>query len=184
MFVIEPIPFSTSIKLRAISIIYELAVRHNNTDCIVRYENADRVIAATKADIRYGGNQAYYNRRGDFIQVPLREQFSASEYYETVFHEICHWCQHPNRLDSYKTGSYAFNELVAEIGACFVSSEIGLPTAASLPNHVSYLDHWLKAMKSDHKFIFQASSQASKAADFILSFSRVEQVQIEEVLAE
>jgi antirestriction protein ArdC len=37
---------------------------------------------------------------------------------------------------------------------------------------VAYLANWLKAMKSDSRFIFTASAQASKAADFILSFSR------------
>ena len=37
---------------------------------------------------------------------------------------------------------------------------------------MAYLSNWLKAMKDDPKFIFTASSQASKAADFILSFSR------------
>ena len=42
-----------------------------NTDPIVTYEEADRVIAATGADIRYGGNRAFYNRQGDYIQVPL-----------------------------------------------------------------------------------------------------------------
>ena len=42
----------------------------------VVYEEADRVIEATGADIRYGGNQAFYRPSEDFIQVPLREQFS------------------------------------------------------------------------------------------------------------
>ena len=57
------------------------------TNPIETYEEADRVIAATEADIRYGGNHAYYSRSQDFIQVPLREQFTAAEYYETVLHE-------------------------------------------------------------------------------------------------
>jgi len=37
-------------------------------------------------------------------------------------------------------------------------------------NHVAYLKGWLKAMKADSNFIFRASSEASKAADFILAF--------------
>jgi antirestriction protein ArdC len=156
----------------------------NNTDSITSYENADQVIEATGADIRYGGNRAYYNRLGDYIQVPLREQFTAAEYYETVFHEMVHWSEHPTRLDWNRTdGGYAMGELIAEMGSCFLATELGIPTAETLPNHASYLQNWLRAMKSDHKFIFQASSQASKAADFILSFSRVEQPQ-EEVFAE
>ena len=35
-------------------------------------------------------------------------------------------------------------------------------------------------MKSDPRFIFQASAQASKAADFILSFSRPTEAELEE----
>jgi antirestriction protein ArdC len=155
-----------------------------DTDCIVSYENADKVIEATNADIRFGGNQAYYNRKSDYIQIPLRQQFSAAEYYETVLHELIHWTENPNRLDwNRKENGYAMGELIAEIGSCFLATELGIPIAENLPNHTSYLAHWLKAMKSDHKFIFQASSQASKAADYILAFSRVEQPQ-EEVLAE
>lgn len=136
------------------------------------YEAADSVIAATGADIRYGGNQAFYNRRDDFIQVPLREQFTAAEYYETIFHELCHWSESRLKWDRKEEG-YAMGELVAEMGSCFLATELGIPNADQLPNHASYLQSWLKAMQNDHRFIFQASSQASKAADFILAFSRV-----------
>jgi antirestriction protein ArdC len=66
-------------------------------------------------------------------------------------------------------------ELIAEMGSCFLATELAIPNADNLPNHASYLEHWLKAMQSDHRFVFQASSQASKAADFILSFSRATQ---------
>jgi len=155
----------------------------NNTDCITRYENADQVIASTGADIRYGGNRAYYHRNQDYIQVPLREQFSAGEYYETILHELCHWSEAPTRLNWNRTdGGYAMGELIAEMGSCFLATELGIPIAENLPNHASYLQNWLRAMKSDHKFIFQASTQASKAADFIMSFSR--QPEPEEVMAE
>jgi len=153
-----------------------------DTDCIVRYEIADRLIESTGADIRYGGNRAYYHRKEDYIQIPLRGQFCASEYYETILHELVHWSE--KRLDwNRKENGYAMGELIAEMGSCFLATELGIPIAENLPNHASYLQNWLRAMQSDHKFIFQASSQASKAADFILSFSRVEQPQ-EEVLAE
>jgi len=154
-----------------------------NSDPIVAYEEADRAIAATGADIRFGGNRAFYNRRGDYIQVPLREQFSAPEYYETVLHECVHLTEHPSRLDWHQAERpYAMGELIAEMGSCFLATELGLPNAQNLPNHASYLEHWLKEMQSDPKYIFQAAAQASKSADFILSFSRVEQP--EEVLAE
>ena len=68
--------------------------------------------------------------------------------------------------------SYAMGELIAEMGSCFLATELGIPNAETLPNHASYLQNWLKAMQNDHRFIFQAATQANKAADFILSFSR------------
>jgi antirestriction protein ArdC len=144
------------------------------------YEAADRVIEATGADIRYGGHHAYYSRAHDYIQMPLREQFTAGEYYESVFHELCHWSE--SRLNwNRKDEGYAMGELIAEMGSCFLATELGIPTGETLPNHASYLQSWLKAMQNDTKFIFQASSQASKAADFILSFSRQEAHEPEEV---
>jgi antirestriction protein ArdC len=156
----------------------------SNANPVETYEEADRVIEATAADIRYGGNRAYYDPVQDLIQVPLREQFTAGEYYETVLHELCHWSEprlNWNRKDS--QNSYALGELIAEMGSCFLATELGIPNAETLPNHASYLEHWLKAMQNDHRFIFQASSQASKAADFILSFSRVPEPEPEEVPA-
>lgn len=160
-------------------------IANEMTDPIVTYEVADKAIEATGADIRYGGNQAFYSRKGDYIQVPLREQFSAADYYETVLHELTHWTEHPTRLNwNRKDEGYAMGELIAEMGSCFLATELGLPNAESLPSHASYLSSWLQAMQNDHRFIFQASSQASKAADYILSFSRSEQPEPEEVLAE
>ena len=92
-----------------------------NANPVDTYEEADTVIAATEADIRYGGNQAFYNRAMDFIQVPLREQFTAPEYYETVLHELCHWSE--SRLDwNRKEEGYAMGELIAEMGSCFLAS--------------------------------------------------------------
>jgi antirestriction protein ArdC len=145
-----------------------------STNPIDTYIEADRAIEATGADIRYGGNRAYYDRKGDYIQVPLREQFTAGEYYETIFHELCHWSE-PRLKWNRKEEGYPLGELVAEIGSCFLAAELGIPTADTLPNHASYMQSWLKAMQNDTQFIFKASSQASKSANFILSFSRVEQ---------
>src|SRR5262249_52978415 len=52
-------------------------------------EEFDRVVAATNADIRYGGDRAVYFRLPqDFIQVPFENQFlSYPAFAETVAHE-------------------------------------------------------------------------------------------------
>jgi antirestriction protein ArdC len=44
--------------------------------------------AATRADIRHGGNMAYYNIGSDFVQMPPFEAFrDAESYYATLAHE-------------------------------------------------------------------------------------------------
>jgi len=106
--------------------------------------------------------------------MPDRERFDA-EYYESLSHEFVHWSLNERRGLGWKASSehkYAEEELVAEIGACFLASELGIPITEHLDNHSAYLKGWLERMKGDAGFIFRASSAASKATDFILSFSR------------
>lgn len=143
-------------------------------DTSERYEHAERVIDATNADIRYGGNEAFYSHDRDFIQCPFQHQFGSSEsFYETLFHELTHWTEHAERLNwDRQSHGYAMGELIAEISCCFMMGELGLPTTENLGNHAAYLKHWLKGMSDDPKFIFRAAAQATKAVDFILSFSR------------
>jgi len=150
---------------------------------VERYEEADRVIDCTDARIEYGGNRACYRPHDDLIQLPFRHQFGTREaFYETAFHETVHWTEKRGRVGRREGHKYSFGELVAEIGACFLMDELGLPTSDTLPNSASYVQSWLKGMADDHRFIFAASAQASKAADFILSFSRTDAEKPEKVL--
>lgn len=150
-----------------------------------RFQRADEVIAATGADIRYGGNQAFYQPQDDYIQMPNRSQFSVPDFYDTLLHEMCHWTEHPSRLNwdrKLLENTYAVGELVAELGCCFLAGELGLPIEQSLGNHASYLKHWIDQMQGDARFIFRATSQATKAADYILGFSRQPELEEEEIL--
>jgi antirestriction protein ArdC len=152
-----------------------------------RYEKADALIAAAGVPLSFGGNAAAYSPARDQIIMPFRHQFATvGDYYETLFHEHIHACEHPSRLNwerSKVNSAYAFFELVAEIGACFLCTELGLPTASSLENHHSYCKSWISALENDPKYIFQASALASKAVDYLLSFSRQPEQQPETVLA-
>jgi antirestriction protein ArdC len=140
-----------------------------------RHTEAERVIAATKADIRHGGDKAFYRPSGDYIQVPHRHQFFSPEaYYETVCHELIHWTEHPKRLNwcrAEKENLYSTGELIAELGAVYMMGELGIPAADTWKNSASYLSHWLKAMRADPRFIFRVTSQASRAVDHIFSYS-------------
>lgn len=153
---------------------FQVGLAEPQSDTAIRYENADHVIDSTGADIRYGGNEAFCNLVGDYIQLPHRHQFESPEaFYETSFHELGHWTEHPSRLDWKRADEgYAMGELIAEISACLMMAELSLPTTTNLQNHAAYLKHWLKGMVDDSRFIFRASAQASKAVDYLLSFSR------------
>tara|TARA_R110002096_G_scaffold96673_6_gene215704 strand:- start:634 stop:1539 length:906 start_codon:yes stop_codon:yes gene_type:complete len=161
---------------------FQVGFAQPNEDTSESYDNADAVIEATNADIRYGGNAAFYTPQQDFIQCPFRHQFHSPElFYETMFHELTHWTESPERLNwDRANGGYAMGELIAEIGSCFMMGELGLPTADNMDNHAAYVKSWLKGMSDDPKFIFRAAAQATKAVDYLLSFSRsAEPVEVE-----
>ncbi|MBN9519462.1 DUF1738 domain-containing protein [bacterium] len=149
----------------------------------IDYLPAERAIAATGADIRHGGDRAYYRRPapgadGDYVQLPPKAQFAEEQdYYQTVLHELAgHWTEH--RLGW--TGSYAEGELRAELAASFVATDLGLPHG-DRSNSTSYLAYWLGAMKADPRYIFRVTADASRAATFFLGFSSQQQAQPEEV---
>jgi antirestriction protein ArdC len=142
---------------------------------------ADKLIADTGANIRYGGDQAYYRQpcpigswphhsNGDFIQMPLKSNFvTEGAFYETTFHELAHWSEVRVKWN----GGREMQELIAEMAACFVSAELGIPNGEPLENHASYVQSWLQSMRGgDATFIFRAASQASKVADYLLAFAR------------
>jgi antirestriction protein ArdC len=53
--------------------------------------HVDAVIAATGADIRIGGDMAFYSPSHDFIQVPLQQAyFEPINWFRTVLHEAGH----------------------------------------------------------------------------------------------
>lgn len=120
---------------------------------------------------------AWYMPSKDLLHMPLRETFNgAQEYYSTLFHEMVHATGHPSRLKRDMKGgqgskNYAFEELIAEMGAVFLCGESGI-LFYTLNNSAAYLKGWNKRlvdnMKEDNRFFFRASSQAQAAADYIL----------------
>jgi antirestriction protein ArdC len=146
----------------------------------IDYSPADEAIAAVPADIRFGGDRAYYQRGTDFIQMPHKHQFKEeSEFYGTAFHELAHWSECRLGWD----GSYALGELRAEIASCYALAELKVPMASDMENHHAYLANWLEAMRGDPRLIFQIASAASKATDYLLSFSQEPAAVVEEAMA-
>jgi antirestriction protein ArdC len=129
----------------------------------------DRILK-TGAQISHGGGRAFYRPSSDSITIPDRSTFlSESHYYATVLHELTHWSGAPHRLDRTKgkrfaDTAYAFEELVAEMGAAFLCADYGIQGELQ---HADYIGNWLTCLKNDNKAIFNASALAQKAADYI-----------------
>lgn len=136
-------------------------------------EEAEKVLAASGAQINHGYDGAFYAPSKDQICMPARERFTTPEnYYATALHELTHWTGHVSRLNRqfgkrFGDDAYAFEELVAELGAAFVVGHIGF-VDATIENHAAYVESWLKVLKNDKTAIFTASKQASMAYEFIL----------------
>lgn len=146
-------------------------------DPVQRIASADAFFAATGANIRHGGNMAYYTVTNDYVQMPPFETFrDAESYYATLAHEVTHWTRHPKRLDRdfgrkrWGDEGYAMEELVAELGAAFLSAELDL-SAEPREDHASYIASWLKVLKNDKRAIFTAASHAQRAADYLRGMS-------------
>jgi len=138
-----------------------------------RITQADAFFAATGAEIRHGGDRAYYAIDADYVQSPPFECFADPEsYYATLAHECTHWTRHPARLDRdfgrkrWGDEGYAREELVAELGAAFLCADLGLELTPR-EDHAAYLDHWLGVLNGDKRFIFTAAAHAQRAADFL-----------------
>mgnify|MGYP001544678207 FL=1 len=142
-------------------------------DPVQRIETAETFFAGTGADIRHGGNQAYYTIGQDYVQMPPFETFcDAESYYATLAHECTHWTRHPSRLERdfgrkrWGDEGYAMEELVAELGAAFLSADLGL-TPEPRDDHAAYIGSWLKVLKDDKRAIFTAAAHAQRAADYL-----------------
>ncbi|NJL99971.1 MAG: DUF1738 domain-containing protein [Synechococcaceae cyanobacterium SM2_3_2] len=136
-----------------------------------RVEEAEAFITSTGARIQHGGDVACYSPASDRINLPAFSAFTSPEaYYATALHELTHWTGHPTRLNRemkgrYGSQSYAYEELIAELGSAFLCNDIGIQP--QLEHHASYLDGWLSLLKGDAKAFLKAATAASRATTFL-----------------
>jgi antirestriction protein ArdC len=100
-----------------------------------------------------------------------------SEYYSTLFHELTHSTGHETRLkrpgicdkSGFGSDKYAFEELVAEMGASILLATAGLAQPAVTDNSIAYLANWAERIKADRSLLLKSASASSKAVDLILN---------------
>ena len=150
----------------------------------------DLFVKNTKAKIVHAeAGRCFYVPSRDFINMsPLdtwegNKEVSAEDfYYSVLFHELTHWTGHETRLNRedsnpYKNDgygkSYAFEELVAELGSAITASVLGI-TKTPMANHAQYLSSWIKAIEDKPAILMKAAAQAGQAFNLLASFQKEE----------
>ena len=104
--------------------------------------------------------------------MPSPEWFVGSDtssalqsYYAVLLHELTHWSGATHRLSRefgqrFGDQAYAMEELVAELGAAFLCSLLGIANEPR-PDHASYIGSWLDILGRDNRAIFTAAKPGS-----------------------
>lgn len=139
------------------------------------------------------GPDAWYSPGKDLVQMPKLGQFKVDQHYYSVFyHELVHSTGHPKRVGREMTGrfgskSYAFEELIAELGSSFLCGESGI-LYFTMKNSAAYIKNWStklrEEMTADPKFFLRAAAHAQKAVDFMLARGEYEKLNKKKVVRE
>ncbi len=146
-------------------------------------ERAESLLVQSKAVINHGGNNAYYSKFKDAIQLPLRQQFdNETKYYAVALHELGHWTGHESRLNRPMEGrfgseKYAREELRAEIASLMMGSELNI--GHNFGQHAAYVASWVKILKDEPFELFRAAADAQKIFDFVLALEQKREIKQE-----
>lgn len=169
---------------RKISIVY-------NSEQVIGYEGKsfaetkvkelpilEQRIEALKVNIEHSAEaKPAYFIKSDYITMPAKEYFkgkdSTKSYYSTLLHELIHWTGHPSRCCrefgvDFGDSSYAFEELIAEIGSAFLCNRFGLTKNVRVQS-IRYIDDWLGKFQIDEKLLQleNAAILANRASSYI-----------------
>lgn len=125
-------------------------------------------------DVRWmAQHRAYYSPTDDRITLPDRTQFATPNgYAETVLHELTHSTGHRSRLDRLDSGArfgsqaYAFEELVAELGAALLAAYAGIEL--DYDQAAAYVGSWTQVFGEHKSMVTSAALHAQRAVDRIL----------------
>jgi antirestriction protein ArdC len=137
-------------------------------------EPIHRYVQKLGVNVDHGYDYACYSVTRDMVCMPNPSDFQggtdverACLYYETLLHEIVHWSGAAHRLarvqKPHPDPAYAFEELVAELGAAFFGAKFNLP---GIIRHASYIKFWRDVLLADKTAIRRAATQAMAAVNY------------------
>lgn len=122
-------------------------------------------------------SDVWYDVVEDIIHIPKKKAAKKdAEYYATLFRQLMHCTGHDARLARKGIAEmseiaaeplYSKEDLIAEMGVCFLLSATGLSYAFS--NNESYAKNWSDKFGQDKKLVVIAAGQAQKAVEHILN---------------
>ncbi len=136
-------------------------------------EQVEAFLARTGARVEHGGDRAFYRPSTDHIQMPERHQFvSDAAYYAVLLHELTHWTGPENRCNRqfgkrFGDEAYAMEELVAELGAAFLGSDLGIYAPESRQDHIEYLGNWISQLRANPSVLWTVAAASEKAVTFL-----------------
>ena len=141
--------------------------------------SADELIAKLSENmgveiLHDGGDRAFYRPKEDKIHLPVPGAFSSDyAYNSTALHELAHSTGAPHRLNrnfggGFGSESYAYEELIAEITSCFMSTNLNLEQdAIHLDNHKAYIQSWVQSVREKPESLAKAIAEAEKTAAYM-----------------
>ncbi|HEY1614676.1 MAG TPA: zincin-like metallopeptidase domain-containing protein [Rhizomicrobium sp.] len=141
-------------------------------------KTVDAFVQATGARVGHGYSMAQYRTDLDTIEMPSPAWFfdtptrTASQgYHGVLFHELTHWTGPSHRCDRefgrrFGDKKYAFEELVAELGAAFLCAAFKIANEPR-EDHAAYLADWLSLLSNDPRVIFTAANKAQEAIEYL-----------------
>ena len=137
--------------------------------------HADQFFSNVNAEVEVcHGSACYVPSRNVIRMTPLDECRSTADYYATLAHEHVHWTGGKDQLGRLRKfrdhfpshdKAYAFEELVAELGAAFVMNVLGIEGTHA--NHACYIDSWIKLLRNERKALDQAARYANSAVNYL-----------------
>lgn len=180
---LEEVSFYRYYRVWSLSDVDGITYEPDGTDLLLdpntKLQKAEEIISKAKQFVQIvhnnSGSACYYPTL-DRIEIPAIGHYETPDaYYATAFHEIMHSTGIPKRLNRYAVGSgaqekhdYGVEELVAEIGACFLCAEAGIDIENVLPVSASYIDGWVKKIEEKPTIIFEAVRKAKEAVAYLL----------------
>lgn len=72
-------------------------------------------------------------------------------------------------MAAFGSENYSKEELVAEMGAAYICTTLGIDTDKAFKNSAAYIQGWMRALKNDSKMIVRAAAKAEQAVNYILN---------------